>query len=76
MRKKLYLTDIEIVIIKGGFKPLSGMSELYPILRKLPVLLPVMWIVRCFHVVPYWQHWQEQWHELDIDKIRETWSRQ
>lgn len=33
------------------FLPLNGMSELYPILRKLPVLLPVMWIVRCFHVV-------------------------
>ena len=26
--------------------------------------------------IPYWQLWQEQWHELDIDKIRETWGRQ
>lgn len=33
------------------FLPLSGMSKLYPILRRLPVFLPVMWIVRCFDVV-------------------------
>lgn len=26
--------------------------------------------------IPYWHLWQEQWHELDIDKIRETWGRQ
>ena len=24
--------------------------------------------------IPYWQLWQEQWHELDIDKIREIWE--
>ena len=26
--------------------------------------------------IPYWQLWQEQWHELDIAKIKETWGRQ
>lgn len=26
--------------------------------------------------IPYWQLWQEQWHELDVDKIKETWGRQ
>ncbi len=26
--------------------------------------------------IPYWQLWQEQWHDLDIDKIKETWGRQ
>ncbi len=26
--------------------------------------------------IPYWQLWQEEWHELDINKIKETWGRQ
>lgn len=26
--------------------------------------------------IPYWQLWQEQWHDLDVDKIKETWGRQ
>lgn len=26
--------------------------------------------------IPYWQLWQEQWHELDIDKIKNSWGRQ
>lgn len=26
--------------------------------------------------VPYWQLWQEEWHELDISRIKETWGRQ
>lgn len=25
--------------------------------------------------IPYWQLWQEQWHDLNIDKIKETWGR-
>lgn len=26
--------------------------------------------------IPYWQLWQEQWHDLDINKIKKTWGRQ
>lgn len=26
--------------------------------------------------IPYWKLWQEEWHELNIDKIKETWGRQ
>lgn len=26
--------------------------------------------------IPYWQLWKEEWHDLDIVKIRETWGRQ
>lgn len=26
--------------------------------------------------IPYWQLWQEEWHELDINKIKESWVRQ
>ena len=26
--------------------------------------------------IPYWQLWQEKWHDLDIDKIKEIWGRQ
>ena len=26
--------------------------------------------------IPYWQLWQEPWHELNIKKIKETWGRQ
>ena len=26
--------------------------------------------------IPYWQLWQEQWHFLDIEKIKEAWRRQ
>jgi len=26
--------------------------------------------------IPYWQLWQEQWHDLDIEKIRDSWGRQ
>lgn len=26
--------------------------------------------------IPYWQLWQEKWHDLNIDKIKETWGRQ
>lgn len=26
--------------------------------------------------IPYWKLWQEQWHELDIDKIKDIWGRQ
>lgn len=26
--------------------------------------------------IPYWQLWQEPWHNLDIERIKETWGRQ
>ena len=26
--------------------------------------------------IPYWQLWQEPWHELNIERIKETWGRQ
>ncbi len=33
------------------FLPYSGMCEKYPILKKLPFLLPIMWVVRIFTAV-------------------------
>lgn len=26
--------------------------------------------------IPYWQLWQEPWHDLNIERIKETWGRQ
>ena len=26
--------------------------------------------------IPYWELWQEPWHELDIERIKESWVRQ
>lgn len=26
--------------------------------------------------IPYWQLWQEEWHDLDINKIKDAWGRQ
>lgn len=26
--------------------------------------------------IPYWQLWQEPWHDLDIERIKEIWGRQ
>lgn len=23
---------------------------------------------------PYWEYWQDPWHDLDMSKIHETWS--
>lgn len=33
------------------FVPYSGMKELYPVLKKAPVLLPFFWVFRWFHVL-------------------------
>ena len=33
------------------FLPYSGMCVKYPFLKKLPILLPVMWVVRIFTAV-------------------------
>ena len=24
--------------------------------------------------IPYWKLWKEEWHELDIDSIKEIWE--
>ena len=37
-----------IKVIKIIFLPLSSMKEVYPVLKKAPMLLPVMWVVRWF----------------------------
>ena len=26
--------------------------------------------------IPYWQLWQEQWHDIEISKIKDSWGRQ
>ncbi len=26
--------------------------------------------------IPYWRLWQEQWHDLDFEKIKDSWGRQ
>ena len=33
------------------FLPYSGMSQLYPCLRKLPILLPFMWAIRWGNII-------------------------
>lgn len=43
------------------FRPLSEMRRRYPILDKLPVLLPVFWVVRLISMMihnekGFWQH--------------------
>lgn len=43
-------------------RPLSEMRQSYPILCKLPVLLPVFWVVRA--VMKFAAHPQEIWHHI------------
>ncbi len=38
-------------VFKSLFLPYSEMKKKYKILGKLPILLPVMWMVRCFDIV-------------------------
>lgn len=38
-------------VFRCVFLPYSSMKEKYPILNNLPILLPVMWVVRCFEVL-------------------------
>lgn len=52
---------------KLAFLPLFSMKQKYPILTKLPVLLPVFWVVRIVHILLFtrgkWtQHSQEFMH--------------
>ena len=39
------------IIIRSIFKPYGEMAEKYPVLKKYPVLLPVMWVVRWVTVI-------------------------
>ena len=40
-----------ISIIKMFFLPYKKMSHIYPVLKKYPPLLPIMWIYRCFNLI-------------------------
>lgn len=43
---------VKLARLFGGiFLPYSTMKEKYDILKKIPILLPVMWVVRCFDVL-------------------------
>lgn len=43
--------NIFLKIIQTIFLPLSSMKNVYPVLKKAPVLLPVMWVARWFKTV-------------------------
>ena len=58
--------------LKAGESLLIGDSVVLPSLVKIDMCNPTP----ASTDIPYWQLWQEQWHELDVDKIKETWGRQ
>lgn len=58
--------------LKAGESLLIGDAVVLPSVVKIEMCDPTP----ASTDIPYWQLWQEQWHELDIDKIRETWGRQ
>ena len=37
--------------LKTVFLPLPAMKDKYKVLKKVPILLPIMWVVRCFDVL-------------------------
>ena len=44
--------------------PMDEMSKSYPILNKIPVLLPLFWIIRA--VMKFTKHPKEIWHHVRI----------
>ena len=58
--------------LKAGESLLIGDAVVLPSVVKIEMCDPTP----ASTDIPYWQLWQEKWHELDIDKIRETWGRQ
>lgn len=58
--------------LKAGESLLIGDAVVLPSVVKIEMCDPTP----ASTDIPYWQLWQEQWHELDIDRIRETWGRQ
>ena len=48
------------------FPGLTGMRQKYPVLKKAPVLLPVMWVARWFEAIFKPSKIKEQKHRLDM----------
>lgn len=58
--------------LKAGEGLLIGDSVVLPSVVQVDMCSPVPSSTD----VPFWELWQEQWHELDITKIKESWKRQ
>ncbi len=42
--------------IEGAFLPFAQMKKRYKVLKKIPILLPIMWIVRWFEILFFRRH--------------------
>lgn len=72
-------TALEIKISKmlhTVFLPYKAMKEKYTVLQKAPILLPVMWIVRCFDTLIFHRtrlkKFTEDINQIDSNKIRKN----
>lgn len=58
--------------LKAGESLLIGDAVVLPCIVKIDMCDPKP----ASTDIPYWELWQEQWHEIDINKVKEIWGRQ
>ena len=58
-------------VFKSVFIPYKRMCVKYPFLEKLPFLLPIMWIVRTFHIILFKSKKLEQYN-ISMNEISQT----
>ncbi len=68
---------IKLARLFGGiFLPYSSMKEKYAVLKKLPILLPIMWVVRCFDILLRQKlrlkKYMKKLNEIDSKKFKEN----
>lgn len=56
--------------LKAGESLLIGDATVLPSVVKIDMCDPTP----ASTDIPYWKLWQEQWHEMDVEKIKETWG--
>ncbi len=63
-------------MLHSVFLPYKAMKEKYAVLQKAPILLPVMWVVRCFDVLLFHKtrlkKFTEGINQIDSNKMREN----
>lgn len=63
-------------VLQGLFPPFKTMQEKYAILKKAPILLPIMWVVRCFDVLfcqtGRLKRYMRRVNQVDAQKIDEN----
>lgn len=63
-------------LLHSIFLPYRAMKDKYAILKKLPVLLPVMWIVRCFEVLFHQksklQNYMNEMNHIDSAQVEDN----